>query len=202
MKVLQDAKLIGTGVQRYCYEDPDDESKCIKVSIKSTRANDLEERYFTFLQSRGISWSNLTRFYSKEKTDMGDGLVFDLVRDFDGEVSKSIDYYIQNEDAYMLIKDFKRDFLDLKEYMFKNGVIAKDLSQFNVLYQRVSKDSGRFIIIDGLGNPEAIPVSNYIKFFQKRRITKYWDKFFRRVKKVSTSNELFHQMIREIEQES
>lgn len=197
MKILKDAKLIGTGVQRYCYEDPDDSSKCIKVSINSTRANDLEEKYFNFLNRKKISWDHLTKLYSKEKTDMGDGLIFELVRDFDGNISKSIDYYIQNKDAFLLIKYFTKDLEDLKNYMFDNGVIAKDLSQFNVLYQRSSNDIGKFVIIDGVGNPEFVPVSNYILYFQKKRIKKYWDKFIRRIKKVQSSNELFKDSIQD-----
>jgi len=197
MKILKDAKLIGTGVQRYCYEDPDDKNRCIKVSINSTRANDLEEKYLKFLQKKNISWEHLTKLYAREDTDMGDGLVFDLVRDFDGEISKSIDYYMQNENAFLLINNFTKKLKDLKQYMFDNGVIVKDISQYNVLFQRVSKNNGKFMIIDGVGNSEAIPVSNYIRYFQKRRIKKYWDRFIRRIKRVKTSNTTYVRMIEE-----
>ena len=94
MLTLESSALIGRGLRRECYFHPEDENKCIKVVVsgdhKETRR---EQSYYRLLEKRNISWRMLARFYGNVDTNLGEGAVFDLIRDYNGEISKTLGHY-------------------------------------------------------------------------------------------------------------
>ena len=86
---LDDPLLIGRGLHRECYQHPEYGNLCVKVVVAgNSDENRRESRYYRQLEARGISWDMLARFHGLVDTSRGEGAVFDLVRDFDGEVSR------------------------------------------------------------------------------------------------------------------
>ena len=49
-------------------------------------------------------------------------------------------------------------------------------------------DAGyRYVVIDGYGSPEWIPLPNYCRFFGRRKIQRQWRKFMERWKQLNST---------------
>lgn len=89
--------LIGKGLHRECFIHPSDPSKCVKVVVHgNNQETKREQNYYHFLASKRIAMTMLPFFYGNVATNMGVGAVFDLVRDSDGKISHSLEYYLTN----------------------------------------------------------------------------------------------------------
>lgn len=93
-KVLQiTTEPIGEGQERICYLHPEDPDKIIKLqkgeSNKQTRRE--LELYRRLLRRKGTDYSQLPRYYGKVVTNLGEGFVTDLIQDYDGGISNSLE---------------------------------------------------------------------------------------------------------------
>ncbi len=176
MLYLENSQLIGTGEDRECYQHPEDYNKCVKVTVSGDykQSND-EIKFYRLMKKRGASCGQLAAFHGLAETSLGQGLVFTLIRDYDGKVSKSLGNYLSSED-YSL-SDFEQKLETLNRYLFDERLIIRDLSPDNVLYQKTSEGDGKLIIIDGVGNNEFIPFSTYIDCLARKKIIRKWDRF-------------------------
>ncbi|WP_321416500.1 YrbL family protein [uncultured Desulfobacter sp.] len=96
---IQPADLIGTGVHRKCYIHPENADQCIKIVYRGGQAETIrEQKYYRYLSQKGISWEMLAQFHGNIETNFGTGAVFDLVRDYDGSISKTLDTYFNLTD--------------------------------------------------------------------------------------------------------
>jgi hypothetical protein len=75
---------IGEGQERICYRHPEDPDKIIKLqkgsSDKQTRRE--LELYRRLARRKNTDYSQLPRYYGKVKTNLGEGFVTDLIRDY------------------------------------------------------------------------------------------------------------------------
>ena len=97
MVVLNEKQFIGKGSERACYIDPRDENKVIKVvhvTISLNNQNELDYIYMKYLIKKNSDLSLLPRCYGYVDTNLGQGLIFDRIIDFDLEPSKSFRYYM------------------------------------------------------------------------------------------------------------
>lgn len=171
--ILDKEMLIGHGRDRACYHHPDEADKCIKISIvKNDKQSRREPKYYTKLQADNINWGAIAEYRGKINTNLGEGLVFDLVKDFDGSTSKAITYYLLH--GLISQEQLSRVLEGIKKYVFKYNIISRDISANNLLYRRETETEGKLIIIDGLGNAELIPLSNYFKYLAHKKITRKW----------------------------
>ena len=66
---------------------PDDPTRCIKIVVAGTgNENRREQAYYTGLARRGFL-EMLPKFHGLVHTNLGEGAVFDLVRDYDNRIS-------------------------------------------------------------------------------------------------------------------
>ena len=99
----------------------------------------------------------VSRCYGFEDTDMGPGLVSDLVRDSNQKVSHTLKQYIWDHGFDENCRNAVAAFSDL---WIRLGVPSRDLLLHNIVAQR--DDNGaivRLVVIDGLGSPNLIPAS-------------------------------------------
>lgn len=173
---LKNSPLIGKGEDRECYQHPEDYHKCVKVTVSGDykQSND-EIKFYRLMKKRGASCEQLAAFHGLVETSLGQGLVFTLIRDFDGKVSDSLGNYLSSN-AYSL-RDFKLKLETLNRYLFDQRLIIRDLSPDNIVYQKTSENDGKLIIIDGVGNNEFIPFSTYIDYLARKKIVRKWDRF-------------------------
>lgn len=188
--------LVGKGTNRECYVHPDDPNKCLKVTVSNDHKESWREtRYYRLLQKKEIDWQMLARFYGTVKTDMGDAMMCDLPRDYDGEISKTLYYYLSTAENTKLINNPLPLLYRLHDYIIAERVIVKDLNFRNMLYQKLSPTDANLIIIDGIGNHEFIPFSTYIDYFTLKKINKRWDVFEKSWRRKHKDNSLFIGML-------
>jgi len=177
--ILKEEDFVGKGNERVCYVHPDDKNKAIKVSYEQnqgrSKQTDLETKtYNQLLKKEKMSWKHLPKYYGKVQTNMGEGFVVELVRDFDGEVSKSFAYYL-NQNG---VEKYAQELADYKEYFLEYGVIFNfGMMPKNILLRRSSETSSELVLIDGLGDVSHFTILNGFKWFSSRRISRRWDKF-------------------------
>jgi hypothetical protein len=180
MILLKNATPIGKGTNRSCYLHPNDSSKCIKV----THSGDISETkrevfYYKFLKKQKISWKHIAQYYGAIKTDLGRGDVFELIRDYDGKISQTLTYYVQDEAKTKLITNPFILIDELKNYCLENKIIIKDLNSNNLICQRIHKNKYKLIIIDGLSNPKRLFFFNKFNIYFKTVHTKSWNHFYK-----------------------
>ena len=189
---LKPETMIGKGLHRECYVHPDNPDRCIKVVVlRGEEETRREQAYYKFLQKRQITWEMLPKFYGVEATSMGPGAVFDLIRDADGEVGKTFEYYF--ESAELTEKNLiglLTSLQALKIYLFSQNIITMSIKPKNIIYQRQDERSGVAVIIDNIGNSDAIPLASYCRTFGKIKMTRKWNKFIALLQKDYSENSL------------
>ncbi len=173
---------IGKGLDRECYLHPEDTSKCIKITVSGDYRQHRDDiKYYSRLQKRRISWQQLAQFYGPCSTSLGDGLVFEVIRDHDGTISKSLRDYILNDTLPFSREKLNNELARLKSYILEQAIIMRDLKDDNLLLQRLDSGNTRLVIIDGIGNNELIPVSELTPALTSRKIERKWAKFHRKL---------------------
>ncbi|MCD6432584.1 MAG: hypothetical protein J7L21_00945 [Sulfurimonas sp.] len=172
-------EMIGRGNERACYFHPEDNSKAIKVSYERekgrSKQSDIEIKYYKqLLKRKKMDWTHLPKFYGEVETDQGKGFVIEVVKDYDGNVSKSFKYYIEKNGVEVYRKEleaYKQYFLDYL-VIFNYGMMPK-----NILRRRTDENSAELVLIDGLGDVSFFTFPSKIPHFARKKIMRRWEKF-------------------------
>ena len=179
MLTLASSSLIGRGLRRECYFHPEDENKCIKIVVAGDHKETVREQsYYRLLEKRNISWKMLARFYGNIETNRGEGAVFELIRDHNEEVSKTLEHYFsENNETDLNYQDLSRALPLLKQYLLKWKIVTMSLKPQNIVYQKINPTQGKLVVIDNIGNSDFIPICNYLDSFATRKIRRKWQRF-------------------------
>jgi hypothetical protein len=176
---------IGKGKERTCFVHPDDPQKAIKISIGSVSEQSRREiKFYQKLKQRdGANDPHIPRFYGLCETSLGQGIVVDLIRDQDGEISRPLNWYLA--EGYP-VEDFEPYLDELKKSFLLNLIIFNhDMTVGNLLFQKVSNTSARLVAIDGLGDVVAIDWLDVFPSLVRRKISRRWTRFIARVYRTS-----------------
>ncbi len=186
--------VIGLGSHRICYQHPKDENLCIKIEyVPNTKASIREKKYYALLNKRDYTWDLVPKYYGSEPTNLGIGEVFDLVKDYDGKVSKTLSHYLKRPQIAGS-RLFIQGFFEFKSRLFADALITNKLHPNNIV---VRNDRGgfTFLIIDDLGNSEFLPVSNFVNYFASRKVSRKWARFERLLSEKFSNVSLIEQLI-------
>ena len=184
---LDENLLIAKGGERDCYIHPEDKTKVIKVLHKNgihNNQNKLEYSYMKYLKKKGSNLSSITDCYGYVKTNIGKGLVFDRVLDFDGVPSKSFRYYLANK--LIPLKEQEILINELKEYLEENLILFVDTSLTNIFCPKIDENSYKLVIVDGLGAKRTgvkFVLYKMSKSYTKYKIKRQWEKFMKMYEK-------------------
>lgn len=177
MLTLRDELFLGEGTKRKCYAHPDDPTLCIKItSERGLRSVNREIRYLNMLRRRGKPLTQIADFIGKIQTNIGDGEVYQLVRDFDGQVSRSLRHYLSTEDD-VLIARMVAAIVELREYLFQSSILFSDLTVDNLLVRNERDGGVKLIVVDGVGDNNQIQILEYFKYFGEKHCRKKWNSF-------------------------
>jgi len=187
---LDTRALIGKGLHRECFVHPEDPTRCIKIVVSGTgNENRREQAYYAELTRRGISWDMLPRFYGLVPTNLGEGAVFDAVRDYDNRISFTLGHYLASPQLTERHGPALRAALDrLKAYLLENRIITMTLKAKNILFQLESAESGKLVIVDNIGNSDFIPLANYSAHLARWKILRKWRRFERSLRRDYAGN--------------
>jgi hypothetical protein len=181
---LSDSLIIGKGRDRICYEHPTIKSYCIKISINNHKQSNRERKYFTFLAKNNIDISYLSGYLGKVKTNLGLGFTFDLIRDDNGKVSRTLRQSLESGDINL--KDIEFQLTDLKKYLTSNKICIRDISPSNICCQKNFNDI-RLFIIDGVSNSNINPLTIRLKRLVEKSINKAWKGLDRKLARIEKS---------------
>ena len=172
---------IGRGKERACYIHPEDPRKAIKIPFGKVCDQTLRDiKFYQRLKQRGVhAVKHVPGYHGACDTNLGRGIVVDLSRNYDGEISRPLNWYLAQG---VPIEEFD-DFLeDLKQSFLDNLIIFNhDMTIGNLLVQKSSLANARLVAIDGLGDVVAIDWFNKIPFLVRRKIERRWKRFMLRV---------------------
>ncbi|MWP62944.1 YrbL family protein [Gilliamella sp. Pas-s25] len=201
--LLSKDDYIGKGLHRKCYHHPIDPNKCIKVNYNdgAEEETNREIAYYKHLIRRNIAFDALAKYYGPVSTNYGKGHVFELIRDYNGEIAIPLEKYLaDNKLTKLYYDDLVVSLNNLKSALLKDRIITMTIKSKNILFQHLSADKSRLIIIDNIGNSTLIPIANYISFFAKAKIERTWQRFLASIIKENSQNKLITRLVEDVNQ--
>lgn len=191
---LTEDLYIGSGCHQSVYVHPDDKNLCVKVLtdtdpviVKEEQRNrDRESHYLEKVDRKTPGCSCVVRFIGIEDTNLGEGAIYTLVRDANGEISQSLEeclrYGVGLRDNKELFECFLANLQSVlnvfKSSLLTNLVITRNIRPVNICAQKSTDGKIKnLILIDDLGPTEIIPISEYISVLAVSRIKRKWRKF-------------------------
>ena len=179
-----DSDPIGQGQERICYVHPDDPTKLVKVlKREDDRQTRRELALYRRLQRKKTDYSRLPRLHGLVQTNLGRGFIVDLIRDYDGSISKQLYWYFERG---IPVSEFFVYLEELKQYLLENQiVISVDLGRTNILFQKLSPDQAQLVIIDGLGNHSYINWFDGLRAVTDSKINRRWERVLKKMQMYS-----------------
>ncbi len=115
-----------------------------------------------------IIFSHVYRCYGFVETDLGPGLLTEMIRDHDGRVSVSLKQYLWESGYHQGCQDAVRD---LTAFWLEHLIPSRDLLTHNIVVQCAGPDQiSRLVVVDGLGASTLIPFSCLPPIFKRKRV--------------------------------
>ncbi|MEL7045319.1 MAG: YrbL family protein [Pseudomonadota bacterium] len=175
------------GGTRYCFQHPEHANRCVKVlrPDRTGAARKLLRRDFKkFLPARYLDdqlkeikaynalmprasealWRHVPRYHGTVATDMGIGIVTQLMRNSDGSWPRNLEQMLPGGVSPALqagMDEFARAVQELR-------ILSRNLLPHNIIAVR-EEDAYRVMLVDGIGNSELVPLSSYLDFFAARK---------------------------------
>jgi hypothetical protein len=183
---------IGVGQERACYQHPDDAARVIKIQTgESDKQTRRELSLYKNLSRRGMNnFEHIPRYYGKVTTSLGEGFVVDKIMDYDGTVSRSLWWHFER--GYP-VSEFAPYLEELRQYLLDNLIVfSVDMGRYNILFQKLSAQQARLVVIDGLGNHTAINWLDNVAYFARHKINRRWRRFIDRLRDYSAETMRAH----------
>ena len=201
---LKKVKPFAQGGNRLCFVHPDDPARCIKVRrpdftladcrrkkgfprnlrpLSSFDDNREEFRVMTTLENRygEVLFHHVSRCYGFEGTDMGRGLVSELIRNDDGRISETLKKYLWDHGMDDPIVSAVKRFTD---FWLAEGVPSRDLLLHNIVVQIEGGKIDRLVVIDGLGSSSFISALGLPRYFSQRKAQRKIDNLHVRIEQL------------------
>ena len=170
------------GLERACYLHPNDSHKVIKIQLGEKNKQTRRELaiYKNFAQRNMTNFQHVPRFYGQVDTNLGEGIVFDLIRDFDGKISIPLFNYFNMGHQ---LSEYSQHLEILRKYLLDNLIVisADIVGRYNILLQKLSPTESKLVIVDGIGNHSAINWFDNIGYFSQKKIKRRWERLYARL---------------------
>ncbi len=165
--------FLGRGSERWCFRDPQNNQKVIKISLKGKiKQTKREIKYFSFLKKRQIPFTHIPVYYEKLEGKDYLGLSQEFIRNYDESLSESFPQYMEQNpvQAKKLLQEFYI-------YLHTYNILPCDFTAGNMVVVSSVKNRQRIVLLDGLGCTDFIPLAQYHNFWGRlkiRRKLKAW----------------------------
>lgn len=180
MLILQEKHFIGKGRERTVYMHPQNKKYCIKIANEQySRSQRVMLREIKYLIRHQDFLKHLSRYHHEVVTNFGRGFVFDLIRDYDGHISKTLEFYIKQSNLRK-INHLEVKIDEIFQDLLERKAVVHDLKPHNILIQWSSNNNYKLIIVDGFGNSDFIKICDYSRRFALAKLVRK----FNRLKKI------------------
>lgn len=177
----------------------------IRICVSNSRTigggqKDLlrEINYIDVLNRRHKDYSILPQYFGKVNTNLGTGYVFEIIRDYNGNKTQTLEDFITSLTLFAENFDLIVHLLkNLKDELYKNEIITMVLFPENILFQKVDKNTYRVRIVNDMGSAVLIPLEYHFKYFAHTKILRRW-KMFLDVLRNKYASHLSEKLIEEI----
>ena len=204
MLTLAGREPFAIGGTRRCFVHPDDERLCVKVlrpdrtpaarlaaargwrRLKGLRGFDDQRKeikaYRQLLRPlpgrSGVDWTHVPRYHGTVPTDQGVGIVTALHRDWHGGLPLNLEQLLPGgmTDALGAAID------EFTAWLRRTLFLSRDLLPHNIIAVAVDPQRYRLVIVDGIGNSELLPLSNWFEACARRKVERKIRKFDQRVR--------------------
>lgn len=142
---------IAEGRSRECWKHPHSDRLCIKVNKADNirDQNQLDWHYARSLVRRKIEGPHLPNYHGFAMTNLGKGLVMDLIVDFDGTPSLT---FLQAVRSGLFTRKQITEIVDKAfDWIDQKNIIVADYGYDNILLQKHADGNYTLVFIDGLG---------------------------------------------------
>lgn len=178
---LSDNLVIGKGRDRICYEHPTQRNLCIKISFNSNKQSIREVKYFSYLTKKNKDLSKISSFVSLIRTNKGNGYVFELIRDDNEHISKTLRQYLESKE--FSLEYIRPQLIELKNYLIKNKICVRDISPSNICCKKTPMGF-KLYIIDGVSNANINPLTIRLDSLINTKIFKAWKGLERKLTRI------------------
>lgn len=174
---LNDQFFIGQGKNRVCYKHPHKDKVCIKITLPNAhRDYDENEKEYSYikklLKNKDIPLP-IAKPLDWVETNFGRGLEYELIQDYDGKTSQTMDYVLNNN--LLSVDEIIVEMERLKESFCRALLSPIEVSMVNILFQRTSATTYRLVFIDGYGLKNFHPIMYLSKALRRWQIRKRFD---------------------------
>lgn len=177
---LTEQDFISRGSHKKCYHYPGQPQCCIKVPYNAGGVTDITREIFYLthvLKERGPQSGILPRYFGKVRTNIGQGYAFELVRDYDGNISQSIQTLLTKPISHEQLLSLRNALLIMRERMLQYRVISMSIYPENILYQRTGEHDFRLMLINDMGSGASVPLEYIVAAMARAKIKRYWNRF-------------------------
>ena len=180
---IESKHLVAEGVYQKCYRHPSDHNLCIKTSKQNIETSRVayEVKYCEKISKKRIKkgdYQFFSKFHGTVETNLGDGYVFDLIKDeTTQEISKTLEYYLLYPDPEISDETLKIAYERLIQLMVKYKIIANDIRSKNICCKILEDKTIELIHVDGLGHRDFLPLVDWFSYFAKKKIERRLVKF-------------------------
>jgi len=120
-------------------------------------------------------WRHFPRCFGIVKTDLGDALCQELIREEDGSIAKTLGFYLNEKSV---TKEMKRAVDEFLLFLLNNMIVVRDLRTENLIVRKKTGDLSVYMI-DGIGNADFLPIADISNTWTKYKIKRKLNKFKR-----------------------
>jgi len=214
---LSNCKPFGVGGRRACYVHPHEPKFCIKVlrqdddrtvrirksaswipaRLRREYNNNQDERDTLNGLQKKIGPKLREHFpwcHGEIDTDLGQGLVLDLVRDYDGRISYSLREHITRG---LSLEEVRPAFERFARFLMKHRIITKAILDHNLALSKVTPENWQFYLIDGMGTNAFFPFSSLLPALAYRKINQKIEEAWTRFEAFSAQGGVSDQLRKE-----
>jgi hypothetical protein len=198
------------GGNRACHIHPENVHRCIKTilpertpeikhrdaawwkqwrPVTSFNDNIEEELELRAIERRApqLIAKHIPRCYGFVDTNLGQGLVTDLYRDHDGAISLNLRDYLRKNGKTDAVLSAVGVF---QASIIEHQILSRALLLHNIIAQKKSAGDIQLYLIDGLGNPEFLPLADIIPVLRTKKIHRKMVKMNHHIEVIASGGEL------------
>ncbi len=206
---LLSEKPFAQGGNRLCFIHPEDPCLCVKVRRPDFTLEDLRrkkgfpkslrplssfddnlEEYRVMCRFKktydDVIYRHVSRCYGFVETDLGKGLVSELIRDEGQKISQTLKKYIWDHGQDDKIMAAAKD---LADFWLQFRVPSRDLLLHNIVVQMEAQRIVRLVVIDGLGSSGLVPFSCLPASMQSAKVERKVKNFYTRIDKLAAQRQ-------------
>lgn len=206
---LSDIAPLGSGEDRVVYPHPENADFCIKIpriSLQDRKVKGFRDTLFylsRFCRKESLDYNHvdveyadklarqkeenmfqhIPRCYGTIETDLGTGVVWQRIRDFDEQPCATLKDFkhrlqpLTREEIQLLWSALQEFF----SWQLKNGIMLREMAYTNIVVCRLSPDKVRLYHIDAIGCADLIPLAAYARWFARLRVLSKVSRFRKRM---------------------